>query len=166
MSGSIAEELSAAASSVVLQFSDADVPALPPIDPSGPHPSAEHVAAIRAMVEEEIAGAGGVGGLAGNPAALLPLGQRILRRIIPYTEQLARSGSQRRAMMIEALQRGREAAPEQTRIAFDAALLSVRMGMDGVLVGALQDTRMLAQSAPRIARCIMALFRMIAHRNA
>lgn len=142
-------------------------PPLPAIDPSSntPHPSEEHVRAIRAMVEEEIGAYGGPAGLVSNPAALLPLGQRILRRIIPFTESLARSGPQRRALMIEALQRGREVVPDQAKIAFDAALLAVRMDMDAVIVGALQDTRMIAQNAPRIATCLLALFRMLAHRR-
>jgi hypothetical protein len=138
-------------------------PPLPAVDaanPAAPHPSEQHVRAIRAMVEEEVAAAGSL-----SPAALLPLGQRVLRRIIPYTERLARSGPARRALMIEALQRGRDAAPEQTHLAFDAALLAVRMDMDAVIVGALQDTRMLADSAPRIATCLLALFRMLARRG-
>lgn len=142
-------------------------PPLPAIDPSGsaPHPSEQHVRAIRAMVEEEIEAAGGPSGLISDPSSLLPLGQRILRRVIPFTETLARSGPQRRALMIEALQRGQEAVPGDAKIAFDAALLAVRMDMDSVIVGALQDTRMLAQNAPRIATCILALFRMLARRR-
>lgn len=155
----------------------ADLPPVPSIDELAPHPTAEHIRTLRAMIEETLREAGPEA--VANPAMLLPLGQRVLRKVIPYTETLARSGPHRRSIMIEALTAVRDRAggegqaegeakePESRalRIAADAAITAVRLNMDSVLVDALQDTRSLAASAPAIARCLLALFNVLAGRG-
>jgi hypothetical protein len=137
---------------------------LPPISTE----DERHLVAIRGMVEETVAGLrGGIDlGNLGDLMQKAALGQRLLSKIIPYTERLGRNGQARRAAMVHLLTVGKEqqSLDPAVRMGFEAALLAVEYEMDTVIVSSLQDVSLLRASAGRIARFLLALFLRFARR--
>jgi len=94
--------------------------------------------------------------LASDP---LVVGQRILLRVIPFIEPLARNGPSRRAMLVDLLEAARSRVREErVRGAIQGVQLAMSMGLDSILVDALQDTDMLRRSAAGCGGCLLALF--------
>lgn len=122
---------------------------------------ARHLEAIRGMVADVVAGMRGSLDFS-DPSSLMQkaaLGQRLLSRVIPYTERLGRNGAARRAAMTHLLTLGRDTVDDPAmRMGFEAALMAVEYDMDAVIVGSLQDISMLYRSAGRIGRFLLALF--------
>jgi len=87
------------------------------------------------------------------------VGQRILMRAIPFVEPLARNGPARREMLVRLLSAAEgRATDERLRLALGAVQQAMRMGLDSILVEALQNTEMLAQGARGCGACLLSLF--------
>jgi hypothetical protein len=87
------------------------------------------------------------------------VGQRLLLRVIPFVEPLARNGAARRDMLVRLLEAARtRVAEDGVRSAISAVQTAMSLGLDSILVDALQDTNMLARSAAGCGGCLLALF--------
>lgn len=86
-------------------------------------------------------------------------GQRVLMRLIPFAEPLGRNGPARRQVLVSLV----DAAVDRTdnpqlRFALQAVQQVFNMGLDSVIVDALQDTRLLAQGAMGCGSCLLSIF--------
>ena len=86
-------------------------------------------------------------------------GQRVLMRLIPFAEPLGRNGPARRQVLVSLVDAavGRTDNP-QLLFALRAVQQVFNMGLDSVIVDALQDTRLLAQSAMGCGACLLSVF--------
>jgi hypothetical protein len=99
------------------------------------------------------------GAAAADPAAMLVLGQRVLLKLIPFVEPLARDGPSRRAVLVALVDEGERMADNaQLRLALGAVKQGLALNVDRILVAALQDTEMLARSARGCGACLLSMF--------
>jgi hypothetical protein len=94
-----------------------------------------------------------------NPAQAIVVGQRVLLKLIPFAEPLGRDGPSRRAVLVTLIEEAEQRAQnDRIRFALGAVRSGMDMGVDRILVAALQDTEMLSRSARGCGACILSLF--------
>jgi hypothetical protein len=111
------------------------------------------------LVDEALRHGGDVVSGQADPAAMLVVGQRVLLKLIPFVEPLARDGPSRRAALVALVEEAeRRAEDERLRVGLAAVRQGLALNVDRILVAALQDTEMLARGARGCGACLLATF--------